>query len=325
MSRSTSPIARALMAALAIVLLLSLAVAPVAARDPRVGAASDHAAALPDRIDLPDGFQPEGIESWGGRLFAGSLVDGAIWTGSAVTGEGRILVEGETGDIAVGLHIDRLGRLWVAGGPTGEIRVYRARTGELLQTYTFTGTGFLNDLDIVRGTVYATDSVNQQLAVIPLGVNGSLPDPSAATTMPLTGDLVYQAGFNANGIAASGRWLILVQSNTGLLFRVDPGTGMTRAIDTGGYSVTFGDGLEIRGLTLYVVRNQLNTVAVLRLSRDRLDARLVGELTAADPADLSVPTTATLTLGSLYVVNARFGTPPTPDTDYWITRLPSRP
>jgi hypothetical protein len=40
---------------------------------------------------------------------------------------------------------------------------------------------------------------------------------------------------------------------------------------------------------------------------------------------VDVPTTATITLGGLYVVNARFNTPPTPDTAYWITRLPARP
>ncbi len=142
--------------------------------------------------------------------------------------------------------------------------------------------------------------------------------------MPLTGDIAYTTGFNANGIAARGGWLVLVHSNTGLLFRVNPRTGATRQIDTGGSSVTFGDGLEFRGRTLYVVRNQINTVAVLRLSRHLTRARLVGEITAG-PGELSVPTTATVSRGALWVVNARFGTPPTPTTDYWITRLPLRP
>ena len=142
--------------------------------------------------------------------------------------------------------------------------------------------------------------------------------------MPLTGDLVYQAGFNANGIAARGGWLVLVQSNTGLLFRVNPRTGVTRQIDTGGYLVTAGDGLEFRGRTLYVVRNQINTVAVLKVGHGLRKAKLVGEITA-EAGVLSVPTTATTSLGALWVVNARFGTPPTPDTPYWITRLPLRP
>jgi sugar lactone lactonase YvrE len=280
---------------------------------------------LPERIDLPDGFQPEGIESWGPWLFAGSLANGAIWRGSALTGEGQLLVPGVAGRVAVGLHLDRWGRLWVAGGPTGTIRVYQARTGELLQTYTFSGTGFLNDLDISRQAVYATDSLNAQLAVVPLGRHGRLPDPSAAHLMPLTGDFEQAPGFNANGIAARGGWLILVQSVTGFLFKVDPRTGETHRIDTGGYLVTNGDGLERRGRTLYVVRNRDNLVAVFRLSRGLRHARLIGEITEPAPGALSVPTTATTTLKALWVVNARFGTPPTPDTEYWITRLPLRP
>jgi hypothetical protein len=300
---------------IALVMGLSVAMAPA------VSAHDDGNADLPARIDLPAGFQPEGIESFGPFLFAGSLTDGAIWRGSAVTGEGQILVPGEAGRVATGLHIDRWARLWVAGGPTGTIRVYRILDGALLRTYTFAGTGFINDLDITRNAVYATDSANAQLAVIPLGRFGRLPDPSAARLMPLKGDFELQPGFNANGIAARGRWLIMVQSNTGLLFRVHPRTGATRLIDTGGYLVTNGDGLELRGRTLYVVRNQNNLVAVLRLSRNLRKARLLGEITAP-PGALSVPTTATTTLGALWVVNARFGIP---TTEYWITRLPLKP
>ena len=142
--------------------------------------------------------------------------------------------------MSVGLHLDEHGRLWVAGGPTQQVRVYDVATGELLETYPFPTAGFINDLDISRNAVYATDSVNQQLLVIPLLEDGGLPDPSAATTMALTGELSYSAGFNANGIAARGGWLVLVQSNEGLLFKVNPRTGETTQIDTGGYSVANG-------------------------------------------------------------------------------------
>jgi len=297
--------------------LLLPTVVPVAAGRPT--------ADLPARIELPDGFQPEGIESdEAGNLYAGSLRDGDIWTVNVLTGEeARRLVDNaaDAGLVAVGLHLDHDGRLWVAGGPTHQIRVYSVATGELLETYPFPTAGFINDLDISRNAVYATDSVNQQLLVIPLEDDGALPAPSAATTMALTGDLSYSAGFNANGIAARGGWLVLVQSNEGLLFKVNPRTGETTEIDTGGYSVANGDGLELRGDTLYVVRNFSNLVAVLTLGGGLRSAALVGEMTG----DTDVPTTATLTLGALWVVNARFSTPPELDTPYWITRLPTQP
>ena len=305
----------ALFFTLGAVLTIALASAvPVAAQQPT--------SALPARIELPDGIQPEGIESdVAGNFYVGSLRDGRIWTGNALTGEESTLVEGEAGKVAVGLHLDDLGRLWVAGGPTMQIRVYDVATGDLLETYLFPTAGFINDLDISRNAVYATDSVNQQLLVIPLEDDGGLPDPSAATTMALTGDLTYSAGFNANGIAARGGWLVLVQSNEGLLFKVNPRTGETTQIDTGGYSVANGDGLELRGDTLYVVRNFNNLVAVFSLGGGLRSAALVGEITG----DTDVPTTATLSLGALWVVNARFSTPPELDTRYWITRLPTQP
>jgi hypothetical protein len=278
---------------------------------------------LPTRIDLPAGFRPEGIESWGKWLYAGSLADGSIYRANAKTGDGQILVPGELGKVAVGLHLDQRGRLWVAGGPTGQVRVYDARDGDLLETYQFTGTGFLNDLDISRNRVVVTDSMNAQVGVIPLRRHGRLPDPSAAFLLPLSGDYVHQPGFNANGIMARGPWLVAVQSGTGFLFKLHPITGVTRQIDTGGYLVTNGDGLELRGInTLYAVRNQNNLVAVLQMSQGLTRARLIGEITEQEPGTLSVPTTATITLKSLYVVNARFGF--TTD-EYWITRLPLRP
>ena len=304
---------RSLILALAATLALTLA-----------PAATAHERDLPDVIELPAGFSPEGITSaFRHRLYVGSVANGAIWRGSAISGEGRILVPGEAGRQAAGLHVDWRGRLWVAGANNHTIRVYNALTGRLLQTYTFPTAGFINDLVITRRAVYATDSNNQQLAVVPLGRFGRLPDPDDASLLPLTGDLSYSAGFNANGIVAKDGWLILVQGNEGLLFRVDPRTGETKAINTGGYSVANGDGLVLRGDRLYVVRNQVETIAVLRLSDDLLSATLIGEI--KDPDDLDVPTTGTLALGGLYVVNARFGVADPAAARYWITRLPATP
>jgi hypothetical protein len=280
---------------------------------------------FPSRIELPNGFAPEGITAGRGTtVYVGSLASGAIWRGDVRTGSGSILVPGAAGRIAVGTEFEvAFGRLWVAGGPTGAVRVYDAATGELLETYQFAGSPtFLNDLVVTRDAVYVTDSLIQRLAVIPLGPGGELPAPTETRTLPLSGDLQYVAGFNVNGIVAARGWLIVVQSNTGRLFRVDPADGSADAIDLGGASVTAGDGLELRGSTLYVVRNQLNRVAVFRLGAGLTSARLLGEIVSAD---VNVPTTAAFVAGRLWAVNARFGTPVTPGTPYWITRLPASP
>ncbi len=274
---------------------------------------------FPPRVDLPAGWAPEGITD--GRAttaFVGSLADGAIARVDVRTGKVTGLAAGAAGRVTVGLdYEDARGRIWAAGGPTGEVRAYDAWTGALLATYQF-GPGFLNDVVVTRRAVYVTNSDAQELEVVPLPRDGSLPDQADTFALPLTGDIAYAAGFNANGIVARRGWLIVVQTNTGMLFRVNRTTGSTTRIDLGGASVSFGDGLELHGSRLYVVRNQLNEVAVFRLGRHLRSARLLRTLTSPD---LAVPTTAAFVAGRLWVVNARFDTPPMPDTEYWVTRL----
>jgi hypothetical protein len=292
-----------------------------------VAAPADARPAPPETIALPDGWQPEGITTDGRDLYAGSLADGAIWRADPRTGEGELLAPGAEGRTAVGVEHDRVRDvLWVAGGSAAQVRAHDADTGEVLATYSFPGSNrFLNDLVVTRSAVYVTDSVNQELAVVPLTPGRSLPAPDAVTTLPLTGDLAYQPGFNLNGIVAVGGELLAVQSNTGTLFRIDPATGGTSAVDLGGASLSNGDGLEVgrvgRTVQVFVVRNRLNLVADVRLDRD-LDEGVVARELSDD--DFQVPTTVALVRGALYAVNARFGTPPTPGTEYDIVRVALR-
>ena len=278
---------------------------------------------FPDVIALPDGFQPEGITSGRGTTFyVGSLVDGAVYRGDARTGEGSVVVPGTEGDVAVGTEVDRRNRLWVAGGDTGEARVYDARTGDLLAEYQLTAPGatFVNDVVVTRTAAYFTDSVNQVLHVVEIGPGGALGE---ARTVPITGDLVYTTGFNANGIEASpdGRTLYVVQSNTGTLYTVDPVLGVDEQVDLGGASLTNGDGLLRQGRTLYVVRNRLNEIAVVRLGAGERTGNVTDTLT---DSDFQVPTTVARIGSALYAVNARFGTPPTPGTEYTVVRVERR-
>ncbi|HEV8167241.1 MAG TPA: superoxide dismutase, partial [Actinomycetota bacterium] len=214
--------------------------------------------------------------------------------------------------------------IFVAGGPTGQAFVYDARTGADLASYQLVPAGvatFVNDVVVTSKAAYFTDSLNQQLYVVPLGRHGRLPGQAAVRTLPLTGDLQFQPGFNLNGIEAArgGQVLIVVQSNTGLLFTVNPRTGVTDQIDLGGELVTNGDGLLLLGRTLFVVRNVDNLVALVQLSGSLSSGRVVAEL--HDP-DFDVPTTIAFTAGRLYAVNARFGTVPDPTTArYDIVRV----
>jgi sugar lactone lactonase YvrE len=276
-----------------------------------VTTAPANAEVLPKVISLPDGFRPEGIATGPGATFyVGSLADGAIYRGSLLTGRGQVFIPGTPGGAVNGLEVSG-GRLYAAGGSTGTVKSYDLRSGRLL-TSTTVG-GFVNDVVVTRTAAYYTNSLLPEMYVLPLR-------GGPVRTVPLTGDIAYGTGFNANGIEASpdGRTLLIVQSNTGLLFRVTP-TGVTRQVDLGGASLTNGDGLLRRGPLLYVVRNRDNAIAKVVLGPGYRAGRVLGTIT--DPA-FDVPTTVDAFGPFLYAVNARFGTTPTPSTTYTVVRLP---
>jgi sugar lactone lactonase YvrE len=277
------------------------------------------------KIDLPVGFRPEGITiGRGPTAYLGSLANGDIYAVNLRTGARRLISDEAEGP-SVGLKVDGRGRLFVAGGPTGDGRVVDIRSGATL-TYHFTdGPAFINDVVLTRSMVWFTNSAQAQLYGLPLGRNGQLPDPSAVVTRPLSGawSQVLNAT-NANGIVQTPDHsaLIVVQTATGFLFRVDPSTGVATKIDLGStLSLPNGDGLFLEGRTLYVVQNRDNQVAVVKLNRSGTTGQLVDTLTSPD---FDVPTTVASLGHSLYLPNARFGTTGTTPPDeaaYWITRI----
>ncbi|HEU5279626.1 MAG TPA: hypothetical protein VFU26_12070 [Gaiellaceae bacterium] len=261
--------------------------------------------AFPEVIQLPRGFQPEGLEIGKGTTFyVGSVANGAVYRGNLRTGAGAILVPGESGKSATGIELDNRNRLWVAGAGTGKARVYNARNGALIREYTFASSDtFINDVVVTRSAAFFTDSRRAVLYVVSIGSGGAL---GGFRTLPITGDFSLAGGFNLNGIDATrnGKTLIAVQSNTGKLFRIDPASGVAREIALGGDSVPNGDGILLAGKTLYVVQNQQNRVAVVRLAANLSSGTVLARL--AD-SDFSVPTTIDDHGRRLYVVNARFG------------------
>jgi sugar lactone lactonase YvrE len=277
--------------------------------------------AVEDLISLPDGFQPEGIAIGpGGTAYFGSLAGGDIYAADLRTGEGEVISEG-TGAPSIGLKIDQFGRLFVAGGPSGTARVIDASTGDVLATYQLApAPAFINDVVLTREGAWFTDSQAAELYFVPIAPSGELPGSDDVVTLPLTGEWVQQPGFNANGIAETTdrKALLVIQSSTGTLFRIDPDTGEATAVDLDGASLPFGDGLLVIGKTLYVVQNRLNQVAVVRLDADGRTGSVVDALTSVD---FDIPTTVAAFGSSLFLPNARFGTPPTPETEYDVVRI----
>ena len=313
---------------------LSAAIAVPAAADHGQGKGKGKGR-TPTVIDLPRNFSPEGITTAKRHaFFVGSRTTGAIYRGSLRTGEGDILVEGGpdvAGDdrAATGLKVDRYGRLFVSGADSKHIRVYDARTGDELRDY-FAGddAGFINDVIVTRRGAYLTDSNNPWLYFIPFGRRGELGD---LTRIPLGGDFVNAAGFNANGIEAArgGRSLIVVKSNTGELFEVDAATGVADRIEvTGGDGeLVNADGMLLKGRTLYVVENRddpdpgaagVGVISVVKLGRNLASGRIARTIHSRL---FQVPTTIARSGGRNYVVNAKFGLP-NPDGSFEVVKVP---
>ncbi len=298
---------------------LALAVTPLApvTADPR-----------PDRIALETGTLPEGIAAGPGTtFFVGARSDGDIYVGDvrerSVT---RLVDETMPGAAAVGMYYDdRSGLLWVAGGGPaagrglGTVTAYDG-ADEVFQT-TVAGAGFLNDVVVTRDAVYVTDSFSGELVVVPLDAAGQPAGP--VERLPLTVDYVQPGGFGLNGIRAlPGGDLVVVAG--GVLYAVDPSTGVADRIEVQGRQLTGGDGLELRGRTLYVVNGYGgDEVVVLRLSGVGGSATTTDVITESGPEQLDRPTTAAHVAGSRNVVHGRF-TIAGPTTENFVTRLPKR-
>ena len=89
--------------------------------------------AFPSRIDLPDGFQPEGIAIAGEQFYVGLDPDGSRLPRQPANRRRARYSSRRAGRAAIGMKVDR-GRLFVAGGPTGNAYVYNAKTGALITT-----------------------------------------------------------------------------------------------------------------------------------------------------------------------------------------------
>lgn len=309
----------------AVTLLSGVALAaPLVAPAQAHPAPTRHPAPL-ERIELPTGFQPEGIAIGRGPwAYLGSRVDGDIYAANLRTGTGRVIVQGPgEGNPSLGLKVDRH-RLFVAGGTSGTGRVIDLRRGTTTSYTLTTAPSFVNDVVLTRRAAWFTDSYAAQLYVLPRGRHGR--PAGEPRTVPLTGAWTQDttAGvINANGIAETPdhRALLVVQSNTGFLFRVDKRTGVATRVDLGATLLLGGDGLLVRGRTLYAVQGRFNQVAVVRLDRSGRAGVLADTL---KNADFDVPTTVAAYGGGLYLPNARFTTQPQDDLDFWVTRLSLR-
>lgn len=280
--------------------LLALAVAGAQVADDRT------AYALPGETTFPEGiaYAPDL-----GAFFVTGAGSGAIYRVDLATGDATTVLEPglRAGFTTIGATVDGT-TLWVAGGGSGEVlrfdgvdaATFDAAAGPT-RTYAAAEAIFFNDLVVAPdGTVFVTDSNLPALFHIAPGADEATIFVEFGAT-----PFEYVEGFNANGIAISsdGGTLIVVQANTGQLFRIDVATRGVTMIELAGGAVPGGDGLVLDGTTLYVVQNGADQVAVVELSSDLTSGTLAGVLT---DERLSSAATAALVGDRLLVTNAQF-------------------
>ena len=258
---------------------------------------------------------PEGVAAGGGRTFyVGSTGDGTIYRGTVDNPTVTEFIAGGTGKSAIGIKVAH-GLLYVAGGTTGQIVVYDLGTRQQVASFNTGPGGFLNDLVVThRGDVFVTDSFRPVIwHVTAAQVRAGSGTPGQIAVGP---EIAFESGFNLNGIVAlgNGRRLIVVQSNTGKLFRIDlrrrePSSRRIQQIDAP--ALPGGDGLLRDRGRLVVVQGAPAALRFLKLEAGASRARLVD--TRTDPT-LRGPSTVARVRKLLLVVNADFATSTTPFT-----------
>lgn len=267
---------------------------------------------------------PEGV-AWdraSQSFFVGATGDGTIYRGRLHQRAVRpfVTVPPAAGRAAIGMDAVG-GRLYVAGGPTGAVFVYRIRTGALVARFDTGPGGFLNDLVVTkRGDVIVTDSfrpVLWRIAREQLRAGRGVPRGIA-----LNPEIPYVPGeFNLNGIEQfpDGR-LLAISSTTGLLYRItlDPrARGGRSIVQLAAPPVVGGDGLLWDQGRLVVVTGAPARLTYLAVQADLTEAVITA--TESHPA-LRGPSTLARARHRYLVVNADFATSATPFT---VANLPA--
>jgi Cu-Zn family superoxide dismutase len=295
---------------------LLCATAATAALLPAAAAAS---AGPPDRdrdADLPQAgvfLEGIGVDQRAGVFYVSATnQSGAIYRGFTRKGDQvlELWQPPRTGDNGRGIDVDHAGRVYVAGGPTAEVRVL-ARDGQLLAELPTGAAGsFLNDVWVgPDGAAYLTDS---SLPII-WRVSHSRDGWRIERWLDVAPTITYTPAltdFDLGGIVTTTdrRYLLTAQGTTGQLWRIDLHNRQITEVDLGGARLTNADGIVLRGHTLWVVQNFARQISKLRLRHHYTTATL--DEVVSTPADRTF-TTAKRVGGRLLVVDSKFGFPPT--------------
>jgi len=264
-------------------------------------------------VSTTPGDTPEGIEvTRDGTIYVTSVGSGAVYRGSVRNPTLRpFLRAGSDGrTAATGVHVDRWGRVLVAGAGTSKLYLYDAH-GRLLAIRPAAQGSFLNDFAFTKDAVYVTDSAHNQIWRATLTKDG------LGRLKPwLTRDKIQPTPYFLNGIVTAGRSLLVGEQGQDVTYRINLRTKAVTTLEIiGANGILSGDGYLLEGRRLYAVYNAGGGKYVTRLAM--LDRDLTKALVIADSmpgATNATPTTIARDGDRLLWVNSQLdaapGTPP---------------
>jgi Cu-Zn family superoxide dismutase len=257
---------------------------------------------------------PEGV-GWDPdtqSFFVGATADGTIYRGTLDNPSITPFIT--PGGSSVGTHVSR-GRIYVAGGSTGTIRVFDIASRKQAAAFDTGAGGFINDLVVLgNGDVWATDSVRPTLwHVTAAQIAARTGKPEA---VPVGEQIPFDTApgaFNLNGIVAlHDSVLVVVNSSNGNFYRITLDHKRKQGTAPGvtqiqGLNVPGGDGLLIdRGRLIAVTGAPAPRLVFSVLQKNAQRGNVVQNRT--DPT-LRGPSTVARANDRYLVVNAAFGQP----------------
>lgn len=256
--------------------------------------------ALPGDAVFPESI---GVDARTRDVFVGSLADGTIFRLPAVRGDVEVWSPpGEGGRASVaGIKVDRLGRLWTAGGFDGTLSVYDLDSRDRLARFAVGRTpSCVNDITFgPDDAAYVTDSYVPTLFRV-----GPRLDAMEPWVDLREAGVPWPTGINFNGIALAPdrRHLVCSQTNLGRFWRIGLDTAGVSDVVLDGGPLEHSDGLAISGSTLYAVVNARERIAVIELEANARAGRLTALLACEG---FAFPTAVARMGERLLVVNAQ--------------------
>ncbi len=256
-------------------------------------------------------------------LYTGSMMHGTLYRAGIKEKGFKAMPVKENPPSALGIKAFT-DRLYVANGTNGTVGVFSSTYRQKLYEFTVPkNLGekeiFINDVavwDTNKG--YVTDSFRPMIYEFDQAKGNTLHE-----WLNLDDTVIkYQSGYNLNGIVLTKNkaFLIVIQTNTGELFRIDTKTKKVAKIKVSGAPLRNGDGIAIDGDTLYVAINVAGKLAKVELNSD-----FTNGTSSIIKEGLAFPTAVAIGKDAIYVLNSQLdkaGQDDTKITDFKVTVLP---